>query len=400
MRRWTYLSVVLLLGLLLGISGGALAADKSEANKPARKILAAFEYPGVTVAQGDQLRVGLSLLNLGRSNETLLFKNFKAPAGWEADLKHRGKIVSGIFLPEDKSLAVDLVAKPAEKKEIKPGRYQFSVEVVSSDGALKQSAAMAVTVTGKEKSPQGLSITTSYPVLRGPTDSKFEFSINVRNKTDQDGLFSLSAQAPKDWEVSFKPGYEQKQISSLQIKAGQSQTVKVAINPSRAAAAGNHPLVVKVASDFAAADIKLTVQLTGTYKIKAGTRNGVLSLAAQTSKPSTLSFYVRNDGSAPQSQVNLLSFQPENWKVEFKPDKLLNLKPGEMKQVEVSITPADQALVGDYSVAINARGQKANSNLELRVTVKASSAWGWIGMIIILLVLAGLGFVFRKLGRR
>jgi len=32
--------------------------------------------------------------------------------------------------------------------------------------------------------------------------------------------------------------------------------------------------------------------------------------------------------------------------------------------------------------------------------VKASSAWGWIGIGIILLVIAGLSFLFVKMGRR
>ncbi|MFH1091121.1 MAG: NEW3 domain-containing protein, partial [Pseudomonadota bacterium] len=85
---------------------------------------------------------------------------------------------------------------------------------------------------------------------------------------------------------------------------------------------------------------------------------------------------------------------------EFKPEKVANLKPGEIKQIEVKITPAQDALVGDYSVAINAQGEKAQENLELRITVKASSAWGWVGVAIIVLVIIGLAFAFRRLGRR
>jgi len=45
-------------------------------------------------------------------------------------------------------------------------------------------------------------------------------------------------------------------------------------------------------------------------------------------------------------------------------------------------------------------GEKANKTLEFRVSVKASSAWGWIGIGIIVLVIGGLTFLFRKLGRR
>jgi uncharacterized membrane protein len=109
---------------------------------------------------------------------------------------------------------------------------------------------------------------------------------------------------------------------------------------------------------------------------------------------------VKNTGTAPQSQIKFMSFKPENWKMEFKPEKLVNLKPGEVRQVQAFITPAQQALVGDYSVAVNCMGDKADKDMEFRVTVKAPSAWGWIGIGIILFVLLGLVFTFRKLGRR
>ena len=72
-----------------------------------------------------------------------------------------------------------------------------------------------------------------------------------------------------------------------------------------------------------------------------------------------------------------------------------------MKQVEVTITPAAQALVGDYSVGLSADGEKGSSKtVELRVSVKTSAAWGWVGIIIIVVVIAGLGALFLRLGRR
>jgi uncharacterized membrane protein len=114
-----------------------------------------------------------------------------------------------------------------------------------------------------------------------------------------------------------------------------------------------------------------------------------------------MSFYVRNIGSAVNRNIAVSSFKPENWKVEFKPEKIDTLAPGELKQIEVTITPAAQALVGDYSVGLSVDGEKSSSkSVEIRVSVKTSSAWGWAGIIIILLVIAGLGGLFLWLGRR
>jgi len=59
-----------------------------------------------------------------------------------------------------------------------------------------------------------------------------------------------------------------------------------------------------------------------------------------------------------------------------------------------------ESLVGDYAVGLNIKGEKTSDDLEMRVTVKASAAWGWIGIGIILLVIIGLFGLFVSLGRR
>jgi uncharacterized membrane protein len=174
----------------------------------------------------------------------------------------------------------------------------------------------------------------------------------------------------------------------------------VEVKPYPWAEAGSYPILVKVSSEEAKAEVKLAVVLKGTYKLEAGTADGLLSLNAYQGKPANISFYVKNNGSATHNTVKFLSFKPENWKVEFKPERLESLAPGDLKQVEMTITSADQALVGDYSVSLRVEGEKSTKDMEFRVTVRASTVWGWIGIGIIVLVIAGLVILFIRLGRR
>jgi len=51
-------------------------------------------------------------------------------------------------------------------------------------------------------------------------------------------------------------------------------------------------------------------------------------------------------------------------------------------------------------VAISADGEKSGKTLEMRVTVRAASMWGWLGVGIIAVVIGGLGGLFTWLGRR
>ena len=308
--------------------------------------------------------------------------------------------MTGVHVKGDESKSLTLRVEP--EPDVGPGKYTFGIQAQTEDRQLTSLSKVIVAVKKKkkEKKSKEISIITSYPVLRGPTDAKFEFSLEVENKFDRDSIFNLSSQGPENWEINFKPAYEEKFISSLRLKANQSQTVAVEVKPHAWQDPGEYPILVRVSSPEAEGEVVLTVVLTGTYKLDAGTANGLLSLSAIRGKEANLSFYVQNTGSAPLNNVQFLSVKPENWKVEFHPEKFEILAPEELKQVEISITPGDQSLVGDYSVGLSAEAGKASKAIELRVTVRASTAWGWIGIGIIVFVVVGLVILFIRLGRR
>ncbi|MBF0524560.1 MAG: hypothetical protein HQK56_05620 [Deltaproteobacteria bacterium] len=378
------------------LADAVITGDKD--NRPARAITVAVQYSGMLVPKGDTVRVDLVVNNTGRADETVLLDLPQPPKGWKISFKGANYAVTSVFVPGGKSETLALTAEP--DKDTGAGDYTFLIKGRTKDGALTSETSLTIMVTDQAITSRDITITTSYPELSGPTSTNFEFSLEVSNKSGQDRIFNLSATGPEKWEFSFKPAYEAKQISSLRIKAGSSQAVAVEVKPDKQAKLGTFPVNVEVNSGQSKAEAQVRVIITGTYEIKAGTPSGLLSLSAQPGKPSNLSIYVKNTGSAVQKGVSFVSFKPENWKVEFKPEKIDAIPPNDMKQVEVNITPGDEALVGDYSVAVTAQGEKATSDVELRVTVKASTIWGWIGLLLILAVVLGLALVFRYAGRR
>ncbi len=366
--------------------------------RPERGIAVYPEYSGVTVPRGETVKMDLTLDNKGRSDETIDVKISTIPKGWKALLRGASYLVTGMFVPNGKTKNLALSLEP--DKSVGPGTYAFQIDGKTSDGKFTSSHQLTVTVLEKTFGAEDIQITTSYPVLRGQTDAKFEFSLDVLNKSESDRNFNLSAVGPEKWEMNFKPAYEQKQISSLRIKGGQSQTVAVEVTPAKDAQAGEYPVLVRVSSGEKKSEVKLMVILSGIYKIDAGTPSGILSLDAVAGKPANFSVFVKNTGSAVNRNVTFSSFKPENWDVTFKPEKIDALEPGALKQIEVTVKPASQALVGDYSVGVLVNGEKSDKSVEMRVTVKASTAWGWIGVGTIIFVIAGLSVLFIWLGRR
>lgn len=374
--------------------------DEEKKDLPPRGISVSPEYTGVIVAEGEDVSMDLKVINKGRQDENIELMVPSVPKGWEAMIKTYSFAVTGVHVPSDESKSLTLKAEPDEG--VGPGKYTFLVKAQTQDGKLTSSTKVTITVKKKEveKKSKDVKITTSYPVLEGPTDAKFEFSLEVENKTDKDTIFNLGYEGPKNWEIKFKPAYEEKYVSSLRIKEGRTDTMAVEVKPYPLAEPARYPIKVKVSSPEAKAEAELMVVLTGTHKLEVATVDGLLSLNAFRGKEANLSFYVINTGSATHNKVRFLSFKPENWKVEFKPEKIETLAPGDRKQVEVTITTADQALVGDYSVGMSVEGEKATKNLELRVTVRTSTAWGGIGIGIIVLVVVGLLTIFFRFGRR
>jgi uncharacterized membrane protein len=388
----------LLLTLVLLIPSLCFAQEEKKDTRPERAIAVYPEYSGVIVSKGEAVRMDLVMDNGGRKDETIDVTISQVPKGWKAILKGGNYQVTGMFVPNGKSRNLALSLEP--DKTVGYGIYVFHIDGQTTDKKLTSAHTLTVTVQERTSGADDIQITTSYPVLRGQTDARFEFSLEVLNKSEVDRNFNLLAIGPEKWEINFKPAYEAKQISSLRIKGGQSQTVAVEVNPVRDAMAGEYPILVRISSGEKKAEVKLTVALAGIYKLDAGTPTGILSLEAMAGKPANFSVFVKNTGSAVNRNITFSSFKPENWEVTFKPEKIEALEPNALQQVEVTVKPAQQALVGDYSVGVMVTGEKSDKTIEMRVTVKASTAWGWIGIGIILFVILGLMALFIRLGRR
>jgi len=399
-RSFLFLPLFFIVVMVFPILLNSSAFGEEKKDLPDRGISVSPEYTGVVVSEEEGVNIDLIVTNQGRRSENIDIAVASIPDGWKAWIKTYSFGVTGVHVESDKSKTLTLRVEPG--KLVGPGKYTVGIGGETQDKKFVSTSEVTIEVKKKkeEKRPEGIKIITSYPVLQGPTNAKFEFSLEVENKLDKDTIFNLFSQGPENWEINFKPAYEDKFISSLRLKAGQSQTMAVEVKPYLLAKPGTYPILVRVNSSEAEGEVLLKVSLTGTYILDAGTATGLLSLDALKGEKANLSIYVKNSGSAQLNNLQFLSLKPENWEVEFSPEKIDTLAPGDLKQVELSITPSDQALVGDYLVGISAESGKISKAIELRVTVNASTAWGWIGIGIIVFVMAGLVFLFIRLGRR
>ena len=129
------------------------------------------------------------------------------------------------------------------------------------------------------------------------------------------------------------------------------------------------------------------------------TANERLNASGNAGDTGTVTLLVQNDGNAPLQGVELSATPPTNWDVEFEP-ATVDIPAGESAQVIARITPAGNAVAGDYAVTITAAGGGLNESVEIRYAVETSGRWGLVGILVIAGAIAALVGVYRRYGRR
>ncbi|SEP38136.1 NPCBM-associated, NEW3 domain of alpha-galactosidase [Rhodospirillales bacterium URHD0017] len=353
------------------------------------------DYPSQTVRAGEVTTIRLKLTNAGLPPEPVALALKDVPAGWKIDILGGGQPVAAAMPGVNQDVALQL--RVDVPKDAKPGSQKI---LISAKGPIAQSVELPLTLTVGTEAPAKLSIKSRLPSLRGTPRSAFEYTVTVGNDSGKDLTVALSAQGPANFQATFTEGFGSNEISSIPIEAGQTKDIKVKVTPPRDVKAGDYPVLVKVASEGATAELRVTLQVSGQGRIALSTKDGRLSGEAEVGKASTYALVLSNDGTAPIEEVEMSGTVPTNWKVEFNPKTIASLAPNEKKDVQVVVTPADKAIAGDYVASFRANGRGESASADFRITVTTSTLWGIVGVGIIAVALLVLLGAVARFGRR
>lgn len=353
------------------------------------------DYPSQTVRAGEVTTIRLKLTNAGLPPEPVALALKDVPAGWKIDILGGGQPVAAAMPGVNQDVSLQL--RVEVPKDAKPGSNKI---LISAKGPIAQAVELPLTLTVGTEAPAKLSIKSRLPSLRGTPRSAFEYTVTVGNDSGKDLTVALSAQGPANFQTTFTEGFGSNEISSIPIEAGQTKDIKVKVTPPRDVKAGDYPVLVKVASEGATAELRVTLQVSGQGRIALSTKDGRLSGEAEVGKASTYTLVLSNDGTAPIEEVEMSGTVPTNWKVEFNPKTIPSLAPGEKKDVAVVVTPADKAIAGDYVASFRANGRGESASADFRITVTTSTLWGIVGVGIIAIALLVLLGAVARFGRR
>ncbi len=393
MRRVkTVLSLVLALAII-GSLGIQLVGGQ------ARGLEISTYFTNISIGEEKKVVLTINITNTGLRSENIDMEIITEHLDWNPSYRSRGYRIHSLYLDRRSSTLVNFEAQPPSAAP--EGIYNFVLVAATTDGAVQSSLELTVNLLREEVEGGGVKLTTSYPKLRGPSGANFEFMVQIKNEGEEERTFGLLAGVPTGWGISFSPSYEEKQISSISIPAGENRGVQVEVNSPMAAAPGNYTVVVQAGVGVITGTIELQITITGTYDLDIETPPpGLLNIGATAGEESYLSILAINRGSAAIENIAFSSSKPEGWTVTFEPLDLESLSAMTSREVYVTIQPPSDAIPGDYSLTLWGSGDEDSDSISIRVTVSTPTVWGWIGLGIVIVVLLFLLFIFLRFGRR
>ncbi len=354
-------------------------------------------FPAVAVAPGDDVSFDLTVDSV--RNATVDLEVSGVPEGWSASLIGGGNVIDAVSVTPSQEGEVRLdISVPADAVTGTDAIVEeFSVRAVGG-GATD---VLRLRVRVDAEAAGDISLTTQTPVLTGSSDATFSFTLDFSNDTAQDVTVAVAATGEPGWEITTALSGET-QAASTVVEAGGTQSVTVDATAPDGTPAGQYPITVTAQAGDRAATADLGVEITGSYSLDLATPNDLLSASGSAGGITTQDFIVTNTGTAPLTEVALTATPPSGWTVTFDPETVPTLAPTESTTITASITPSSEAVAGDYVVTVSAAAteSEADGSAQIRFTVETSPLWALIGLGIIVLILAGLFYVFRTYGRR
>jgi uncharacterized membrane protein len=240
----------------------------------------------------------------------------------------------------------------------------------------------------------------SYPGI------SFEYEVSLSYTGPEYGFsreFDLAVKAPPDWSTYITPQYGDQRLLSIPLKANVgSSKIKVYATPPTYTIpeAGEYSITLEATSGEVNGSVELLAVITATYAFRLTPVTDLYSTSATSGTDNFYSILIQNTGSDTLENIKFSSIKPEGWSIEFSPEQIDELSAGSLQTVDVNIKPAAKTIAGDYQITLAADTSRVTESFKVRVNVKSPDIWGWVAVGIILVVIAGVVFIFMRFSRR
>jgi len=376
--------------LILAVAPIASAQTDEEPAAPVTALTVTAPYPSIAVEPGNQVSFDLTVGSPDLTAVSLTADG--VPEGWTAAFRGGGfevdSVTAGPGLTPEVSFDVSV---PPDAEE---GEYDLTVTAASGGDTVR----IPIQVRISAQAGGEVTLVPNFLGLRTPAGEAVTFDVELTNSTPADLEFELAPTGPSGWDVTAELA-GQAQASTIQVEAGGSETINVEVTPPFQAEAAQYPINLRVIAASTQVETEMIVEVVGSFALEMSTPDQRLNAEVTVGSSNDFQIVLANTGTAPLDSVVVGVTPPSGWDVAFDNQEVA-IAPGETAVVTATITPSEEAVAGDYQISFTATHEQANDSMEVRTTVNPSALWGFVGIAVIALTLAGLAWVFRRFGRR
>ena len=349
------------------------------------------QTPGQTALAGDSVSFPITITNNNDGDRTYTLSASGA-SGWGLSFDLGGKSIYQVTVPKSQSQTVNFVVQTPYSASL--GTQTFSVS--TGDASMN----VNVQITSVNAS---VSVTPKVSTVISYIGSKAFYSISLENLQSQDNDYKLSLTGlPNDnWYYAYLSSQTSTdEMAETIVPASSTQNIVLEIAPPYNAEAGTYNFTAIVSTSNGE-----TISKNLTLQLKSGTGMSVsydqLAYSSNAGDTIKIPIYVTNTGTATLTNVYASVTAPSGWVVTSSPNSTSTLQAGKTQTFYLSVQSPGNIVASDYSVVVTAKSdQEAAADDTFRITITTQSYIPYIGGGLILVVLVGLFFMYRKYGRR
>jgi len=356
--------------------------------------------PTAVLAQGDT------------EEEALTITTVSLPAGMVGEAYSAMPEATGGATPYTWSvsagkLPAELSLNPATGKisgtPTESGTVNFTIKVTDSTTPAQEATEELSIFVRPEPT---IEIAPTYPKLEAVYGAGFEFELDLKYTGIEPREFNLRLTAPEGWTVYTTPQFDTaKRISAIRLEPGYTAGNKIKLLATAPfwplPEPGDYKITLEAISDEIKGSTELTATITAIYNMALVPTTERYNTTVKAGKDNIFSIEVQNQGTAAIDNITFSSLKPTGWTIEFTPEKIDSLSAIDSKTIDVNIKPPTETIAGDYQITIRTSSEQVSrEEVDIRVTVETPTIWGWVGVGIIVLVIAGLAYIFMRFSRR
>ena len=239
----------------------------------------------------------------------------------------------------------------------------------------------------------------------GIVGTTFEWRVDLTYNGLEDRLFVFEYEAPPGWNVLTSPQFQEKTLDAIKLKPGNTEAIRVIARPKVEQDPDEYNIKFTIKAEQEGIELQETVELKAIVKpvgdLVFTTETGRLNTEVVKDADNSFTLVLDNIGTGPVEDITLsVVDSPVRWLVDFKEENIKVVDVGKPENIEISIIPAEKTIAGDYMIRVMAQSEKSTTHIDLRATVKVPIVWQIVGIAIIVVVIAGMGFLFYRLGKR